>query len=1323
MAIKDDASGLFKEWEQEQRKAEQELREQNKQSEENIRKEFENYAEKIIQSQGEAKKKIKNSTKKQPPLDLGKIESKIELNSEDVIDSTKQQMVELKEDITKAVKKQTVKTKVQVEAESEVTYKPKYNLFTNPDKEYTKIKKELGKYYDILGDDGTEKDEKRFVGYFARAKEEGLTLKEEYTEMFDMMVKQSSGLKKLAQEVSEEYRKRLEMVIEMEQKAETITSAPVTPSQPKSKNKSSVLPVNQTEVLSGSTLPVLQQEESKVEDINEDLEKQSDLYKQIYERVEKIRMLGTVGANKNDESDIVESYGKESRNAEAFKMQMDAIKTLSPTGEMNPDIRDMVLNSELSLEEVTKKLVEAAEEYVTCKKALDDMFAKAGIAGGKVYDDAYRNLSMYSLDSEGMFGVIGETREKLAIIKSENTVREEAKKKKEAEAQAQAELNKEKIEEARIQAELTRQKISGEVNQTPLSSSDIVEENNREIASNEEVIASEEKKHKYKTVARTEIPKLAKQESSAVVNANEEVINSNEEVIRSEEKVKKYTLANRNNTPKLKTEPTKDTLDVITESAEMEKVETATEQAVQAKKDFATANEGVQDSVDGSKSKLQLEAELMESIAKNARDAAKAKKDFVKANQEVKASADSSSDSLDKESKSMDKVEEATTKNNKKAFEIEKMNADAKTTPISNRIASLARTDKIGTAEYEKLMNTIKSIITLQEDYTKEVGASKESTTRLQEASDSFKDSFFKDLSTNKGALYTTFNTAINNITDSKNFSKDGLGIVNTLRDNLKALGDFKLNSIDDVEKIVSLINQISVGIKDVKAIPKEDLLPDASELNKDLGNINKVLAGGYKMSGQLRQSYRALQKAYEDAFDSNGNVKITNKELQKMRDILSKVNAEFDATGRKKSLFGSFGQRLTDMNTKFLAQYFSFQDIIRYLRQGYQYVAEIDKQMIELEKVSDMTGERLEQSFKHAAAAAKDLGATISDVVSATADWSRLGYDADAAEQLAEIAILYKNVGDGIDIDSANESLISTLQGFQLDASEAESVIDKFNEVANNYAIDSAGIGEALKRSAASFNAAHTDLSKSIALITATDEVLQNSESTGTLWKTMSARIRGASTELEELGQETDEYTESTSKLRDLIKGMTGFDIMEDEDTFKDIYDIVLGIGQEWDKLTDIERASLGEALAGKRNANGFFAVMGNLDTLQEAYETAENSAGSAMREQEKWEEGLEAKTNKLKASLEELSTTVLDSEFLGGAIDAARGFIELLTKIIDKCEILIPLLIGGGGIFAAYKQIKGEGKWGLKSSSFHKYALGSIAPYGYIRFLYYPL
>ena len=78
-----------------------------------------------------------------------------------------------------------------------------------------------------------------------------------------------------------------------------------------------------------------------------------------------------------------------------------------------------------------------------------------------------------------------------------------------------------------------------------------------------------------------------------------------------------------------------DAIDTSQESTGMNKVADSANEAVQAKKDFATANEGVQDSVDGSKSKLELEAELMERLAKSAREAADAKKEFVEANQLV----------------------------------------------------------------------------------------------------------------------------------------------------------------------------------------------------------------------------------------------------------------------------------------------------------------------------------------------------------------------------------------------------------------------------------------------------------------------------------------------------------------------------------------------------------------------------------------------------------------------------------------------------------------------------------------------------------------
>lgn len=240
-----------------------------------------------------------------------------------------------------------------------------------------------------------------------------------------------------------------------------------------------------------------------------------------------------------------------------------------------------------------------------------------------------------------------------------------------------------------------------------------------------------------------------------------------------------------------------------------------------------------------------------------------------------------------------------------------------------------------------------------------------------------------------------------------------------------------------------------------------------------------------------------------------------------------------------------------------------------------------------------------------------------------------------------------------------------------------------------NNEAISSAGIGEALKRSAASFNAANTSLEKSVALITATNSVLQDEDKTGNMWRTVSARIRGADTELKEMGQDTEGMVESTSKLQSLIKGMTGFDILEEDGkTFKDIYEIVLNIGKVWESLNDIDQAALLEALAGKQQSNALAAALSNVDILEKSYNEAINSEGSAMKEQKKWQEGLQYSIDRTKASLQELANDFLSSDFLKNAIKAGDKFINILDTTVNKIGSLGTIGLGAG-LFAGIKNI----------------------------------
>ena len=217
---------------------------------------------------------------------------------------------------------------------------------------------------------------------------------------------------------------------------------------------------------------------------------------------------------------------------------------------------------------------------------------------------------------------------------------------------------------------------------------------------------------------------------------------------------------------------------------------------------------------------------------------------------------------------------------------------------------------------------------------------------------------------------------------------------------------------------------------------------------------------------------------------------------------------------------------------------------------------------------------------------------------------------------------------------------------------------------------------------------AANTDLSKSIALITGTNAVVQDPSSVGNMWKTVSMRIRGTKQELEAAGEDVDGMVESTSKLRDIIKGLTGFDIMADKagTQFKDVYDIVVGIGKEWKNLSDIEQAGLLEALAGKRQGNALSAALNNISMIENAYDTATNSAGSALKEQQEYEKGIQYSLDRLTASAQTFANHFLDSSLVKGIVDFGNTTINVIDKVTSALTPLGTLALGGG-IFASFK------------------------------------
>jgi TP901 family phage tail tape measure protein len=430
------------------------------------------------------------------------------------------------------------------------------------------------------------------------------------------------------------------------------------------------------------------------------------------------------------------------------------------------------------------------------------------------------------------------------------------------------------------------------------------------------------------------------------------------------------------------------------------------------------------------------------------------------------------------------------------------------------------------------------------------------------------------------------------------------------------------------------------------------------------------------------------------------------SKEFAELKKAVQDAGLETDTLAMKfKKLFE------TNIKSQFASQVINM--VQQGLRQIYQNVVNIDSAMTELKKVTNETDNTYDAFLDDAGTRAKNLGASISDIVTASADFARLGYNLKDSKELADAAVLYQHVGDGISsVNDASESIISTMKAFGVEAKDVTSIVDKFNEVGNNYAISSAGVGSALQRSASALHTAGNTLDQSIGMIVAANDVAQDPESVGNALKVLSLRIRGAKTDLEQMGESTDDVAVSTSKLREQIKALTnvdgkgGFDILTKSGDFKSTYEIMEGIANVWKKMNDVDKASLLEQVAGKNRANVVSGMLDNWKDAQDAAKTAAESAGSATKENETYLDSINGKISQFTAAFEKLSKDVLDSDLIKFFIELATHIANLAdeaVKLVDNFG-LIPTALTGISTGLVTSLIKNKGTSGKLYARLHK-------------------
>ena len=215
--------------------------------------------------------------------------------------------------------------------------------------------------------------------------------------------------------------------------------------------------------------------------------------------------------------------------------------------------------------------------------------------------------------------------------------------------------------------------------------------------------------------------------------------------------------------------------------------------------------------------------------------------------------------------------------------------------------------------------------------------------------------------------------------------------------------------------------------------------------------------------NGDLVESTRYVNKATKEEYEQvtkveNGFDRLqqaTSKQV-KQNNALNSSQAKLNSTAKHSvSIFQDFANTFAKM-AKFNTINMIYDGITSSLSKCVEITNDFNSAMIEFKKVTDTSNMSMSDYLDTLDKLGQTVGFSRTEMLEAATEYSKAGYDADTAAQLARISSLYRNIADEeLSAGDAASYVISQLKAFGMETdnvaettANALSIIDKTNEV-----------------------------------------------------------------------------------------------------------------------------------------------------------------------------------------------------------------------------------------------------------------------------------
>ena len=562
----------------------------------------------------------------------------------------------------------------------------------------------------------------------------------------------------------------------------------------------------------------------------------------------------------------------------------------------------------------------------------------------------------------------------------------------------------------------------------------------------------------------------------------------------------------------------------------------------------------------------------------------------------------------------------------------------------------------------------------------------------IQSAAEAAKTTIDLDVNVNTEKISTDIRSAIQN-------AGSGAGEAMNL--------DLKMNEEQFASKLRAAISQVATGDEPVRVdiqINRESLksdlsaaltemdLPvkfkiDASELEKQirsaLDRIKDVKMDLHINTDALKQSVgESVTESVNQAEMQGANIHMPNVDTSNMlqfQQLMGNINA---AGKQGKSVFESLGSTFKQAFSVYSGAYLLQNGINKVIQSGKKAIStvkEFNDIKTDLAMATGANKTYINDLMQDYNVLGKELGAITSDVALSADTWLRQGRSMSETSQLIKDSMVLSKDAQ-MDSEQAAEVLTATLNGFQMNADQASHINDVLNSIDLKSASDAGGIGQALTKVASQANNAGVSLEKTAAMIATIKDVTQDSDdSIGTGLKSIFSRMNQI-----KAGKFVDSETgESLNDVEKVLKKV-GISMRDVNGQFKQSEPVIDEVAQKWATFDGNTKKAVATAMAGTYQYNKLIAMFDNWNKVQMLTETAQNSDGTAQQKfEDNYLTSLEAKTNALKASLENVATGLVSDDMYAGFLDGAKAVADF-TAQTDLLKASLAGLAAAGGVFA---------------------------------------